>query len=66
MDFCNIRLAKKTKEIDLFHPTNVLVTGFDIIFFWVARMIMMTMYFIKDEEGRSMVPFKNSIHNWSD
>ena len=56
--FATLGWPKKTKEIDLFHPTNVLVTGFDIIFFWVARMIMMTMYFIKDEEGRSMVPFK--------
>lgn len=35
-----------------FHPTNVLVTGFDIIFFWVARMIMMTLYFMDE------VPFK--------
>ncbi|MEJ2044472.1 MAG: valine--tRNA ligase [Reinekea sp.] len=41
-----------------FHPTNVLVTGFDIIFFWVARMIMMTMHFIKDEKGEPQVPFK--------
>jgi valyl-tRNA synthetase len=36
----------------------VLVTGFDIIFFWVARMIMMTMHFIKDENGKPQVPFK--------
>ena len=41
-----------------FHPTDVLVTGFDIIFFWVARMIMMTMHFIKDEDGKPQVPFK--------
>jgi valyl-tRNA synthetase len=41
-----------------FHPTDVLVTGFDIIFFWVARMIMMTMHFCKDEDGKSQVPFK--------
>ncbi|MGL4679378.1 MAG: class I tRNA ligase family protein, partial [Plesiomonas shigelloides] len=32
--------------------------GFDIIFFWVARMIMMTMHFIKDEDGKPQVPFK--------
>ena len=31
-----------------FHPSSVLVTGFDIIFFWVARMIMMTLYFMKE------------------
>jgi valyl-tRNA synthetase len=41
-----------------FHPTDVLVTGFDIIFFWVARMIMMTMHFCKDETGKPQVPFK--------
>ena len=41
-----------------FHPTNALVTGFDIIFFWVARMIMMTMHFIKDDNGKPQVPFK--------
>lgn len=41
-----------------FHPTSVLVTGFDIIFFWVARMIMMTMHFVKDENGDPQVPFK--------
>jgi valyl-tRNA synthetase len=41
-----------------FHPTDVLVTGFDIIFFWVARMIMMTMHFMKNEDGSSQVPFK--------
>ena len=36
----------------------MLVTGFDIIFFWVARMIMMTMHFNKDENGKSQIPFK--------
>jgi valyl-tRNA synthetase len=41
-----------------FHPTDVLVTGFDIIFFWVARMAMMTMHFMKDENGKPQVPFK--------
>lgn len=41
-----------------FHPTSVLVTGFDIIFFWVARMIMFTMHFMKDAEGNSQIPFK--------
>ncbi|MGT0149634.1 class I tRNA ligase family protein [Vibrio metschnikovii] len=34
------------------------MTGFDIIFFWVARMIMMTMHFCKDEHGKPQVPFK--------
>lgn len=41
-----------------YHPTDVLVTGFDIIFFWVARMIMMTLHFIKDEQGNAVIPFK--------
>jgi valyl-tRNA synthetase len=43
---------EKTPELDKFYPTNVLVTGFDIIFFWVARMIMMGLKFMDD------VPFK--------
>lgn len=34
-----------------------MVSGFDIIFFWIARMIMMTMHFIKDENGKPQVPF---------
>ena len=42
----------------MFHPTSALVTGFDIIFFWVARMIMMTMHFMKNEDGTPQVPFK--------
>jgi valyl-tRNA synthetase len=46
------------ETVQRFHPTDVLVTGFDIIFFWVARMIMMTMHFIKDENGEPQVPFK--------
>ena len=46
------------KVLEIFHPTSVLVTGFDIIFFWVARMIMMTMHFVKNEDGTPQVPFK--------
>ncbi|SJL83610.1 valine--tRNA ligase [Vibrio palustris] len=49
---------EKTPDLATFHPTDVLVTGFDIIFFWVARMIMMTMHFIKDEDNKPQVPFK--------
>lgn len=48
-----------TERLKTFHPTDVLVTGFDIIFFWVARMIMMTMHFMKDEKGNPHVPFKH-------
>ncbi|MEJ6067327.1 valine--tRNA ligase [Psychrobacter sp. 16-Bac2893] len=46
------------RVMDTFHPTSVLVTGFDIIFFWVARMIMMTMHFVKNEDGTPQIPFK--------
>ncbi|WP_294615899.1 valine--tRNA ligase [uncultured Gilliamella sp.] len=56
--FSTLGWPENTDELATFHPTNVLVTGFDIIFFWVARMIMMTMHFIKDEHGKSQVPFK--------
>ncbi|MGB0947113.1 MAG: class I tRNA ligase family protein, partial [Pseudoalteromonas marina] len=49
---------ENTDDLKTFHPSDVLVTGFDIIFFWVARMIMMTLHFIKDENGKPQVPFK--------
>ncbi|MFY9180026.1 MAG: valine--tRNA ligase [Venatoribacter sp.] len=54
----NIDDKEVAQRLADFHPTDVLVTGFDIIFFWVARMIMMTMHFIKDENGKPQVPFK--------
>ena len=50
--FSTLGWPSSTKLLKRYHPTNVLVTGFDIIFFWVARMIMMTTYFFKE------VPFK--------
>ncbi len=50
--FSTLGWPEKTPELDKFYPTNVLVTGFDIIFFWVARMIMMGLKFMGD------VPFK--------
>ncbi len=50
--FGTLGWPEDTEELATFHPTNVLVTGFDIIFFWVARMIMMTLHFKKE------VPFK--------
>ena len=49
---------EQTERLKAFHPTDVLVTGFDIIFFWVARMVMMSMHLIKDENGEPEVPFK--------
>ena len=50
--FGTLGWPEKTPELETFHPSSVLVTGFDIIFFWVARMIMMTLKFTKQ------VPFK--------
>ena len=50
--FATLGWPKKTNELNKFYPTSVLVTGFDIIFFWVARMLMMGNYFLKD------TPFK--------
>jgi len=56
--FSTLGWPEQTDDLKAFHPTDVLVTGFDIIFFWVARMIMMTMHFNKDENGNAQVPFK--------
>jgi len=56
--FSTLGWPDNLEDLKKFHPTDVLVTGFDIIFFWVARMIMMTMHFIKDEDGKPQVPFK--------
>lgn len=55
--FSTLGWPDNTEELKMFHPSSVLVTGFDIIFFWVARMIMMTMHFMKNEDGTSQVPF---------
>ena len=51
--FSTLGWPAQTKEMDLFLPSSVLVTGHDIIFFWVARMIMMTKHFT------GKVPFKD-------
>jgi len=47
----------KTPELDAFYPTTLLITGFDILFFWVARMIMMNCHFMRGHE-RGDVPFR--------
>ncbi|MEZ5525228.1 MAG: valine--tRNA ligase [Pseudomonadales bacterium] len=46
--FGTLGWPEMTEELKAFHPSNVLVTGFDIIFFWVARMIMLTLHFMDD------------------
>ena len=56
--FGTLGWPNSTEALAKYHPTDVLVTGFDIIFFWVARMIMMTMHLTKDETGEAQVPFK--------
>ncbi|MDC9606360.1 valine--tRNA ligase [Xenorhabdus griffiniae] len=56
--FSTLGWPEQTDALKTFHPTDVLVSGFDIIFFWIARMIMLTMHFIKDENGKPQVPFK--------
>ncbi|XPE46238.1 class I tRNA ligase family protein [Shigella flexneri] len=55
--FSTLGWPENTDALRQFHPTSVMVSGFDIIFFWIARMIMMTMHFIKDENGKPQVPF---------
>jgi len=58
--FSTLGWPAKTIEQDLFLPSTVLVTGFDIIFFWVARMIMMTTHFTRTaEHPEGQVPFRD-------
>ena len=55
--FSTLGWPDKTPELDTYYQTDVLVTGLDIIFFWVARMMMMGLHFMKDEEGTPIEPF---------
>ena len=57
--FSSLGWPEQTPDLEHFLPSSVLVTGYDIIFFWVARMVMMTQYFIKDENGVGKIPFKD-------
>ena len=73
--FATFGWPKKTYELKRFYSTSVLVTGFDIIFFWVARMMMMSLYFtkkvpfsdvyvhalVRDEKGQKMSKSKGNV-----
>ncbi|MEA4910764.1 Valine--tRNA ligase [bioreactor metagenome] len=66
--FSTLGWPEKTKDLETFHPTNLMETGYDLIFFWVARMIMMSTYalneipfettylhgLVRDAQGRKM------------
>ena len=73
--FSTLGWPEATNELERYYPTSVLVTGFDIIFFWVARMMMMGLYFteqvpfkdvyvhalVRDEKGQKMSKSKGNV-----
>lgn len=53
--FATLGWPEKTKDLEFYYPTSLLVTGYDILFFWVARMVMFGLFFMKKE------PFKHVL-----
>jgi valyl-tRNA synthetase len=56
--FSTLGWPDETPELAKFYPTSVLVTGYDILFFWVARMMMFGLYAMKDKDAPEAVPFR--------
>jgi valyl-tRNA synthetase len=56
--FSTMGWPEQTPELEKFYPTSVLVTGYDILFFWVVRMMMMGLYAMKDQGESRAVPFR--------
>ena len=60
--FSTLGWPEQTPELERYYKTDVLITGFDIIFFWVARMMMMGLHFMKDDEGRAGGSVPHRLH----
>jgi valyl-tRNA synthetase len=56
--FSTLGWPEQTADLEKFYPTSVLVTGYDILFFWVVRMMMFGLYAMKNEDETQAVPFR--------
>jgi valyl-tRNA synthetase len=56
--FSTLGWPRDTPDLRAFYPTSVLVTGYDILFFWVARMMLFGLYAMRDHEPAQAVPFR--------